>query len=225
MLSSNMIISLHLRSLDRFKAVSYFAPRVLVVLASLVRLILLNPVTRDKSPEYRLWLPAIISQVHVSLSICTACIPYIVPVPGSLYGNRCKTSLSTPTEQGTYERHTRKQSTLWLRRQKKLKTSKSWDGHTVTGLQYLHSSIRDQELQILDCCCHLLATRKTILAVVLVWLRQTSPMASASVFLNTTRLFHEQQILQVLRLPAHSHYRRLVHHFYQCTHWYPRRTT
>jgi hypothetical protein len=128
-LSFNLIVCLRLRSLDRFTTVACFAPRALVVAASLIHLIWLYPVTPQNIPEYRLWLPAILSQVHVCLSICTACIPFMIPIFKSLEGNR-------RIELQIDESHTRTQPSLWFRRQRKSRAIKSWDCNAVASLQY-----------------------------------------------------------------------------------------
>lgn len=67
--------------------VACFAPRLLVVAVALVRAVYLYQVTPHENPEYDLWVTVICTQVHVCASICTACVPYMVPFFKSLQGN------------------------------------------------------------------------------------------------------------------------------------------
>ena len=71
----------------KLAVVACFAPRLLVVAAALVRAVYLYQVTPHGNPEYDLWVATICTQVHVCASICTACIPYMVPFFKSLQGN------------------------------------------------------------------------------------------------------------------------------------------
>lgn len=70
----------------KFAVVACFAPRLLVVAAALTRAIYLYQVSPHGNPEYDLWITTVCTQVHVCVSICTACIPYMVPFFKSLQG-------------------------------------------------------------------------------------------------------------------------------------------
>jgi hypothetical protein len=136
MLSFNLVVYLHLDKSRKIAVVACFAPRALVAAASLIRLIWLYPITPHDEPEYRLWLPAILSQVHVCLSICTACIPFMVPFFRSRDGSRRRTFLFKAPDVRTDERTSRTPSSLWFRRQGKAQTINSWDSTVVASLQY-----------------------------------------------------------------------------------------
>ncbi len=71
----------------KLAVVACFAPRLLVVGAALVRAIYMYQITPHGNPEYDLWIATVCTHVHVSVSICTACIPYMVPFFKSLQGN------------------------------------------------------------------------------------------------------------------------------------------
>lgn len=71
----------------KIAVVACFAPRLLVASAAVVRAIYLYQVSPHDNPEFDLWITTICTQVQVSTSICTACIPYMVPFFKSLQGN------------------------------------------------------------------------------------------------------------------------------------------
>ena len=79
MLSVNLVIYLKVKASRKFAVVACFAPRILVVGASLTRLVYLYPITPHTNPAFNLWIPVICTQVQVSLSLATACIPYMRP--------------------------------------------------------------------------------------------------------------------------------------------------
>lgn len=116
-----------LKSSRKVVVVACFSPRALVAAASLIRLIWLDTLTShihlDSRPNDGLWVPAILSQVHVCLSVCTACIPYMVFI-------RRLDNLSRTTESRD-EVHP-----LWSRRQKNSKIFRSWNSNAVASLQY-----------------------------------------------------------------------------------------
>lgn len=87
MLSVDLVAHLRVRVSRKLTVVACFAPRLLVVSAAVVRMTYLYRVSPHENPEYRLWTTTICTQVHVSISICTACIPYMVPFFKSLQGN------------------------------------------------------------------------------------------------------------------------------------------
>ncbi|KAH8722992.1 hypothetical protein GQ44DRAFT_621643 [Phaeosphaeriaceae sp. PMI808] len=136
MLSVNLVAYLQVRLSRKFAVVACFAPRALVASASIIRLVWLYPITPYSNPEYQLWLSAILSQMHVCLSICTACIPYMVPFFKSLEGSLRRTNSSKGPEFRMDERSRHTPSSLWFRRQKKSQTFNSWESTAVPSLQY-----------------------------------------------------------------------------------------
>jgi hypothetical protein len=136
MLSVNLVAYLQIRFSRKVAVISCFAPRIFVVAASLVRLIWLYPITPHGDSEFRLWLPAILAQIHVCLAISTACVPYMVPFFKSLEGGLRRThSLKTPEFRMDVRRE-RTSSSLWYRRQQKTMTFYLWDTEAASGLQY-----------------------------------------------------------------------------------------
>jgi hypothetical protein len=87
MLSVDLVAHLRVRTSRKVAVVACFAPRLLVIAAALVRAVYLYQVTPHGNPEYDLWISTICTQVHVCASICTACIPYMVPFFKGLQGN------------------------------------------------------------------------------------------------------------------------------------------
>ncbi|KAF1925126.1 uncharacterized protein M421DRAFT_424155 [Didymella exigua CBS 183.55] len=87
MLSVDLVAHLRVCISKKVAVVACFAPRLLVAAAALVRAIYLYQVTPHGSPEFDLWSATICTQVHVCASICTACIPYMVPFFKSLQAN------------------------------------------------------------------------------------------------------------------------------------------
>ena len=87
LLSVDLVAHLRVRMRRKFAVVACFAPRLVVVAAALVRALYLYQVTPHENPEYDLWKATICTQIHVCASICTACIPYMVPFFKSLQGN------------------------------------------------------------------------------------------------------------------------------------------
>ncbi|KAF2998435.1 hypothetical protein E8E13_000162 [Curvularia kusanoi] len=87
MLSVDLVAHLRVRMSRKLAVVACFAPRLLVVAAALVRAVYFYQVTPHSRPEYDLWIATVCTQVHVCVSICTACIPYMVPFFKSLQGN------------------------------------------------------------------------------------------------------------------------------------------
>ncbi|KAF2192970.1 hypothetical protein K469DRAFT_652714 [Zopfia rhizophila CBS 207.26] len=79
MLSVNLVAYLQVKLSRKVTVVACFAPRVLVIGASLARLIYLFPINSHDDPEFNLWVPVVCTQVQVCLSISTACIPYMKP--------------------------------------------------------------------------------------------------------------------------------------------------
>jgi hypothetical protein len=135
-LSFNLVVYLRLRLSRKIAVVACFAPRALVAAAALVRLIWLYPITPHNDPGFRLWLPAILSQAHVCVSICTACIPYMVPFFKGIEICRRRPYSTRTTDLHMDDRTTRTSSSLWFRRQRKVKIFNSWDSTAVDSLQY-----------------------------------------------------------------------------------------
>lgn len=79
MLAVNLVAYLRIPFLRKVIVVACFAPRVLVIGASLARLIYLYPITPHDDPSFALWTPLLCTQLQVCLAISTACIPYIKP--------------------------------------------------------------------------------------------------------------------------------------------------
>ncbi|KAG9187526.1 hypothetical protein G6011_05397 [Alternaria panax] len=63
-LSIYLVAYLQVRLSRKLAVIACFAPRMLVLSAALVRLILLYPATPHSDPQYRLWVPTIMSQGH-----------------------------------------------------------------------------------------------------------------------------------------------------------------
>lgn len=136
MLSVNLVAYLKVRFSRKVAVVACFAPRVLVISAALIRLIWLYPITPQSDPQYRLWLPSIITQVQVCLSICTACIPYMVPFFKSLEGSLRRTYSTKSRDLRIEDGHHRPRSSIWSRRHRKGEVFNSWDSTAVASLQY-----------------------------------------------------------------------------------------
>ncbi|KAF2472389.1 uncharacterized protein BDR25DRAFT_220358, partial [Lindgomyces ingoldianus] len=79
MLSVNLVAYLQVNLSRKITVVACFAPRVLVIVAALARLIYLYPINPHMKPAFNLWIPVICTQIQVCLSISTACIPYMKP--------------------------------------------------------------------------------------------------------------------------------------------------
>ncbi|KAF1850267.1 uncharacterized protein K460DRAFT_350343 [Cucurbitaria berberidis CBS 394.84] len=136
MLSVNLVAYLKVRLSRKVAVVTCFAPRVLVISTALIRLVWLYPITPHSNPQYRLWLPAIITQMQVCLSVCTAGIPYMVPFFKSLEGSLRRTYSTRSRDLRIEDRYIRTRSSLWSRRHKKGDVFNSWDSTAVASLQY-----------------------------------------------------------------------------------------
>lgn len=135
-LSFKLVFYLKLRFSRKVAVVACFTPRSLVAAASAARLIWLHPITPNDDPEYRLWLPAILTQLHVCISICTACIPYMVPFFKSLDSSLRRGYSLKSSEFRLEERRPSASSSLWYRRQKKAKTLDSFNSTAPASLHY-----------------------------------------------------------------------------------------
>jgi hypothetical protein len=135
MLSIYLVAYLQVRLSRKFAVIACFAPRMLVLNAALVRLILLYPASPHDDPRYRLWAPAIMSQGHICLSIATASIPYMVPffrrLDSDLRRTRSAKSRLPPIDEAE-----RSKSSLWFRRHNKTKALDSWDQAADTDVHY-----------------------------------------------------------------------------------------
>ncbi|KAH7074235.1 hypothetical protein FB567DRAFT_553707 [Paraphoma chrysanthemicola] len=118
----SLVAHLRLRVARKAALIACFLPRACVVAASLARLIWLYPVTAHTTPQYRLWLPVILTQVHVCLSVCTACIPNMVPIFRSLEGGLRRTRSSSKGPGWGLSGSERRSSSLWFRRQSRQRT-------------------------------------------------------------------------------------------------------
>ncbi|KAF1829860.1 hypothetical protein BDW02DRAFT_127647 [Decorospora gaudefroyi] len=136
MLSVNLVAYLQVQLSRKVAVVACFAPRVLVLAVALVRLIWLYPITPHSDPQYKLWLPAIISQVQVCLSIATASVPYMVPFFRGLDGNLRRTQSTKSRIHLIDEESGRSTSSLWFRRHKKARGLDLWDPSADTENDY-----------------------------------------------------------------------------------------
>lgn len=138
MLSVHLVACLQVRLSRKFAVIACFAPRILVLSASLVRFILLYPATPHSGPQYRLWVPAIMSQGHVCLSIATASIPYMVPFFKGLHSDLRRTHFTKSRLHSIDEEAGRSKSSLWFRRHNKTKALDLWDPFADADAQYDH---------------------------------------------------------------------------------------
>lgn len=87
MLSVDLVAHLRVRTSRKVAVVACFAPRLSIAAVALVRAVFFYQVTPHGNPEYNLWISTICTQGHVCASICTACIPYMVPFFKNLQSN------------------------------------------------------------------------------------------------------------------------------------------
>jgi hypothetical protein len=86
-LSIDLVAHLKVRLSRKIAVVACFVPRLLVIFAAIVRAFYFYQISPHDNPVYDLWISTVCTQVHVCASICTACIPYMVPFFKSLQGN------------------------------------------------------------------------------------------------------------------------------------------
>ena len=122
MISVSLVAYIQVPLSQKIAVITCFLPRVLVLSAALIRLIWLYPATPHSFPEYRLWIPTIISQAQLFLSIATASIPYMVPFFKNLDGSLRTTYMATNRDQHVNHDLGRSSSSLWFRRNKESKT-------------------------------------------------------------------------------------------------------
>ena len=79
MLSINLVAYLKVKISTKIAVIACFAPRILVIGTSLIRLIYLYPISPHDNPSFTLWIPMLSTQIQACLSIITACIPYVRP--------------------------------------------------------------------------------------------------------------------------------------------------
>jgi hypothetical protein len=137
MLSVTLVIYLQLRLSRKVAFVACFAPRILVLSVALVRLVGLYPLKPHDIPQYRLWIPAITTQVQVCLSICTACIPYMVPFFKSLYGNLVA-SKGTRSRNQNIDEESGCSSSPWFRRRRQVISLDPRDQREFKSIPYEH---------------------------------------------------------------------------------------
>ena len=90
MLSVNLVAYGRMKRSRKVALVACFVPRILVIAASLARLIFLYPITPHDNPEFNLWIPVICTEIQVCLAISTACIPSMKPLLDGTEGNGSK---------------------------------------------------------------------------------------------------------------------------------------
>jgi hypothetical protein len=86
-LSIDLVAHLKVRLSRKIAVVACFIPRLLVIFSAIVRAFYFYQISPHEDPVYDLWISTVCTQVHVCVSICTACIPYMVPFFKSLQGN------------------------------------------------------------------------------------------------------------------------------------------
>ncbi|KAF7445481.1 hypothetical protein TUN199_07291 [Pyrenophora tritici-repentis] len=136
MISVNLVAYIQVPLSQKVAFITCFLPRVLVLGAALIRLIWLYPTTPQSLPEYRLWIPVIISQAQLFLSIATASIPYMVPFFKNLDVNLRTPYLATKRDRLANHRLGPSASSLWFRRSRKPKDLALWDPGAETSAQY-----------------------------------------------------------------------------------------
>jgi hypothetical protein len=86
-LSIDLVAHLKVRLSRKIAVVACFIPRLLVIFSAIARAFYFYQISPHANPVYDLWISTVCTQVHVCVSICTACIPYMVPFFKSLQGN------------------------------------------------------------------------------------------------------------------------------------------
>ena len=122
-----LVVSVKLRISRKVSIISCFAPRCLVAAAALARLIWMYPVTPRYNRQHQLWIPIIISQIQLCLSISTASIPFMVPCFRGFSGNPRRVASAKSTMHLLDEEGTRSKSSLWFRRHQKAEDMDLWD--------------------------------------------------------------------------------------------------
>jgi len=141
MISVSLVAYIQVPLSQKIAVITCFLPRVLVLGAALIRLIWLYPATPHNFPEYRLWIPTIISQAQLFLSITTASIPYMVPFFKNLDGSLRTTYIATNRDQHANHDLGRSASSLWFRRNKRTKTV---DLQNTSGSNSTHDKLAPQ---------------------------------------------------------------------------------
>ena len=136
MLSVNLVAYLNMRFTRKIAVIACFAPRALVIGATLMRLLWLYLISPHGTPKFMLWIPALIAQVHVCLSICTASIPYMVPFFKSLEGTTPKPRTGSRRDSGVGNERGSSRSVSWFVQGIRGGNCKSHDSVTVTSRQH-----------------------------------------------------------------------------------------
>jgi hypothetical protein len=136
MLSINIVAYLQVRLSRKFAVIACFAPRMFVLGAAIARFVLLYPGTPHSEPQYRLWVPAIMSQGHVCLSIATASIPYMVPFFKGPDDGLQRTHSAKSRMHLIDEETRRPTSSLWFRRHNKTVALDLWRPTPSADPQY-----------------------------------------------------------------------------------------
>ncbi|KAL6709836.1 hypothetical protein ACN47E_000621 [Coniothyrium glycines] len=107
MMSINLVAPLHIHISRKLAIIACFVPRVFVLGIAATRIAALSQASlRDGD---RLWLSTIFSQMHVCATICTACIPYLIPCLRKLEATSRKAHATS-----NWNNH--RNSSVWFRR-------------------------------------------------------------------------------------------------------------
>ncbi|EFQ88355.1 hypothetical protein PTT_15798 [Pyrenophora teres f. teres 0-1] len=136
MISVNLVAYIQVPLSQKVAVITCFLPRVLVLGAALIRLIWLYPAAPYNIPEYRLWIPIILSQAQLFLSIVTGSIPFMVPFFKNLDVSLRTPCLATKRDRLVNHSLARSASSLWFRRSRKSKALALWDPGAETSTQY-----------------------------------------------------------------------------------------
>ncbi|RAR05456.1 hypothetical protein DDE82_003923 [Stemphylium lycopersici] len=131
-----LVVFNKLRMYRKVLVASCFAPRLLVAVAALARLIWMYPVTPRYDRQHELWVPTVISQIQLCLSIATASIPFMVPYFGGFSGNLRRVASAKSTMHLLNEEDARSKSSLWFRRHQKVDAIDLWDLTAGSAVQY-----------------------------------------------------------------------------------------
>ncbi|KAI1337250.1 hypothetical protein F5Y15DRAFT_390719 [Xylariaceae sp. FL0016] len=86
--------------------VAAFSTRLLVVAAAAAQLSAFRATVLDRDIAYSLWLPTVLNQVVICLSIVTACLPYLKPFMASLDSGILRVDDTPESEDGFQETRT-----------------------------------------------------------------------------------------------------------------------
>lgn len=155
-----LVAYLQIEVVRKVVIVACFASRAFVICSAILRLMWLYPSSPHQQPEFQLWLPTIMTQVQVCLNLCTACIPYIVPLLWTTEGNLWRSNTTSSQKDHSNESHGRIGSSLWFRR------------HRSRGIREIRDSTD---------CSHVGYKRVSYVSPYLATPRPTSPMTPPQV--------------------------------------------